>query len=136
MTLLAAKERPSSAAATIDEHIAARVLSQRDRLLGPTSTIGGLDWDRRHVDPGGTVIELVPGRSGGVARAGALPRPGRVDAPGSTARCSPSDGTYVGPGHWSSSTTDTSGSATAGPPMTSSTPAWLHSTAAGEQLAR
>ncbi len=100
VTLLAAKEQSVICGATIDEHIAGRVLSQHDRLLGPIlddvrARLETVDtWIRGHrlfewVRPSGGVVGLVRFRD-----------EVEVDAPGFHRTLLAEHGTYVGPGHW------------------------------------
>jgi aspartate/methionine/tyrosine aminotransferase len=99
-TLLAAKEQSVICGATIDEHIAGRVLARRDQLLGPilddvrarAQTVEA--WVRDHdlfewVRPSGGVVGLVRFRD-----------EVSIDAAEFHRALLAEHGTYVGPGHW------------------------------------
>ena len=99
-TLLAAKEQIVICGSTIDEHIAGRVLADRERILPPilqdvrerASVVqawmdaqDAFEW----VPPSGGVVGLVRFRDGVV-----------VDEEAFYRRLLAEHGTYVGPGHW------------------------------------
>jgi len=99
-TLLAAKEQAVICGATIDEHVAGRVLAERDRILPPIRADvaerlavvqawidgqGTFEW----VAPGGGVVGLVRFRPEVV-----------VDVDAFHTGLLADHGTYVGPGHW------------------------------------
>jgi aspartate/methionine/tyrosine aminotransferase len=98
--LLAAKEQMVICGATLDEHIAGLVLSQRDRFLPPIlddvrvrmaivrewmATQSTFEW----VEPTGGVVGMVRFAAGAP-----------VDTARFYARLLRDHGTYVGPGHW------------------------------------
>lgn len=99
-TLLAAKEQAVICGSTIDEHVAGRVVAQRDRLLPPIRA----DVARRLAVVeawigGHPAFEWVPPRGGvvGLVRI----RPGiEVDPRAFHRDLLAEHGTYVGPGHW------------------------------------
>lgn len=99
-TLLAAKEQTVICGATIDEHVAGRVVAERDRILPPiraevAERLAIVDgWIDGHeafewVRPAGGVVGLVRFRPD-VA----------VDTAAFYSRLLADHGTYVGPGHW------------------------------------
>jgi aspartate/methionine/tyrosine aminotransferase len=98
--LLAAKEQMVICGATIDEHIAGRVLEERDRLLPPILADAGerLAVVQRWLDDQ-DVFEWVPPR-GGVVGLVRFHREVAVDTDAFYRRLLADHGTYVGPGHW------------------------------------
>ncbi len=100
-TLLAAKEQMVICGPTIDEAIAGRVLSDRERVLAPiladvrARLAVVRDW---MAEPGGVRVDRT---GGGCGRPRSFPRrTSRVDTERFYERLLAEYGTYVGPGHW------------------------------------
>ena len=99
-TLLAAKEQIVICGSTIDEHIAGRVLSDRERILPPilhdvrkrAAVVQA--WMR-----GQDIFEWIPPR-GGVVGLVRFVQGFQVDEQAFYSRLLTDHGTYVGPGHW------------------------------------